>query len=147
MPRVVAAINNHAGRHVRKKKKKNSAPLPAMPIAVNLVTDATMKKMNTLYRRKATTTDVLSFAYVESGTPVFPGELAGEIVISYQQARRQAKQVGLKIRDELAILTVHGALHILGYDHEKSDAGYRRMLRAENRILADIGLESGLIGR
>lgn len=118
-----------------------------MLIGVSLVTDAAMKKLNFFYRRKSVTTDVLSFAYAESGTPVFPGELAGEIVISYPQARRQAKQAGLKLRDELAVLTVHGALHILGYDHEKSDAAYRRMQKAESNILATIGLESGLIGR
>lgn len=118
-----------------------------MLIAVSLIADAAMKKMNFLYRRKATTTDVLSFAYAESGVPVFPGELSGEIVISYPQARRQARQAELRVRDELAILTVHGALHILGFDHEKSAAGHKRMHDAENCILAEIGLESGLIGR
>lgn len=79
-------------------------------IDVSLVNDSTIRRLNRRYRKKARPTDVLSFAYGEEG-------LLGEIIISEETARRQAKAYGAPYREELRRLVIHGVLHILGYDH------------------------------
>ncbi|MCX8126446.1 MAG: rRNA maturation RNase YbeY, partial [Dehalococcoidia bacterium] len=62
----------------------------------------------------------------------------GEVVISYPQAVRQAEAAGHSIKAEIALLVVHGVLHLLGYDHENvSDK--RRMWRRQRAVLAKLG--------
>ncbi len=91
---------------LRGAKKKKSTE-----VGVVFVTDREMTKLNTEHRNKKKTTDVLSFADGEHG-------LLGDIVISVAQAERQAKAAKKPLRAELAMLIVHGVLHLLGYDHE-----------------------------
>jgi rRNA maturation RNase YbeY len=59
----------------------------------------------------------------------------GDVVISLERARAQAEEKGVKFRDELALLLVHGILHLLGFDHELSEREARRMRRWELRLL------------
>ena len=80
-------------------------------VGVVFVSDREMTKLNTVHRNKKKTTDVLSFADGAHG-------LLGDIVISVAQAERQAKEAKKPLRNELAMLLVHGVLHLLGYDHE-----------------------------
>ena len=100
--------------------------------------DDELRRLNREYRRKDYTTDVLSFP--AAGGASFLGDLA----ISYQRAREQAREFGHKTEDELRILMLHGVLHLMGYDHE-TDSG--RMARAEKRWRAKLGLPVGLIER
>ncbi|MGH9660184.1 MAG: rRNA maturation RNase YbeY [Bryobacteraceae bacterium] len=72
----------------------------------------------------------------------FPG--TGEIAISAERARAQARVLGHSVADEIRILMLHGALHLAGMDHE-SDSG--RMARAESRWRRKLGLPGGLIER
>lgn len=116
-------------------------------IDIQIITDRTMLKMNTQYRNKPTTTDVLSFSYVESGLPVFAHEPVGEICISHRKAATQARENGLTLTDEFCVLAVHGALHVMGYDHERSEREETAMHRAELRVLTAAGIQSGLTGR
>jgi probable rRNA maturation factor len=68
----------------------------------------------------------------------------GDIAISYQRARAQARDFGHSTDQEIRVLLLHGVLHLMGMDHE-SDGG--RMARAEKRWRAALGLPAGLIER
>lgn len=144
LPRITQALASVAGR-----VKKGDVSLRKKPeVLVHLISDAVMKSLNTQYRHKPKATDVLSFSYLEGKTPLFPHEPAGEIYISLETAARQAKEWDTTLAEELAILTVHGSLHVMGYDHEGSAAAEKKMHRAEKLILEKAGLPlTGLIGR
>jgi probable rRNA maturation factor len=91
-------------------------------ISIAIVDDATMRTLNRKFRHKNKTTDVLTF----------PGEASCEIVISIDQARKQAAQERHSIATELRYLLLHGILHGLGYDHE-TDSGEMNELELEIR--------------
>lgn len=94
------------------------------------MTDAQMKKLNSQYRKKHKTTDVLSFSYLGEEH----AETLGEVVISVAQAKRQA--LG-SLRAELLELMAHGVLHIFGYDHERP-ADAKVMLPLQDKIVSAI---------
>lgn len=142
--RLSAALSTLPWRLPAAQKKK--IPQSAQ-IDIQIITDRTMLKMNTQYRNKRTTTDVLSFSYLESGLPVFAHEPVGEICISHHKAAAQARENGLTLADELCVLAVHGALHVMGYDHERSAREETAMHRAELRVLTAAGIQRGLTGR
>jgi probable rRNA maturation factor len=107
-----------------------------------------VRQLNKTYLEKDEPTDVLAFAMLPAGTelPFFAippdGFLhLGEVVISYPQAVEQAKEHQHSIRKELAILTIHGVLHLLGYEHDTLEAK-RQMKARETEILKHI--EGGL---
>lgn len=102
-------------------------------LSLDLVGDGRMRRLNCQYRKKDRTTDVLAFAMRESPGPV--SALLGDVVISVPTARRQAKEGGRSLSEELAWLLVHGVLHLCGYDHERSSAEARRMKRREQAVL------------
>lgn len=129
------------------KKGQRSRKQP-QHILVHLISDAAMKKLNSKYRGKHAATDVLSFSYLEAETPLFEHEPVGEVYISRDTAARQAKTYKTTLAEELCILTVHGTLHVMGYDHERSAAELKKMQQAEKRILTRAGLSTeGLIQR
>jgi probable rRNA maturation factor len=88
---------------------------PAGDVHLELVSDAVMKRINSEYRGKDKTTDVLSFGYLSE---LHAGLLLGEILVSPAVARLQAKENGCSVQEEIARLSLHGLLHVLGYDHE-----------------------------
>jgi probable rRNA maturation factor len=130
-------------------------------VAVALVSDAEVRKLNHRYRRKDSATDVLSFpgsSLPDPGSRIpDPGRIAdpasripdsglGDIVIATGVARRQAREAGHTYNTELRVLALHGLLHLLGYDHDdEQDAG--RMARVEARLRRKGGLAAGLIAR
>ncbi len=104
--------------------------------------DGRMRSMNREHRAKDKTTDVLSFpAQVNLRKPknwdwIAPGVLPlGDLVISLPQARRQAKQFGVRLEEELVHLFFHGFLHLLGFDHEISAKEEKLMQGHEARLL------------
>lgn len=103
--------------------------------------DDTVAQLNQQYRGVEGTTDVLSFSLTEGEEPFVspPDDVVrlGEVIISYPQAVRQAKEQGHPALVELAHLVVHGVLHLLGYDHEVA-AQRVRMRRRERAILARV---------
>jgi probable rRNA maturation factor len=115
-------------------------------VTIALVSDAAMRRLNRIYRRKDYATDVLSFPHAEArrrgGTRSAP--ILGDIAIATGVARRQARAQGHPLTTELRVLALHGLLHLLGYDHEK-DQG--EMRRAEDRLRRKAGLPVGLIAR
>lgn len=99
--------------------------------------DEDLRRLNLQFLGKDYATDVLSF-------PSADGARIGEIAISVERAREQAAERGHTIEEELSILMLHGALHLVGMDHEK-DRG--RMARAETQWRKRLGLPAGLIER
>jgi probable rRNA maturation factor len=119
---------------------------PHIEISLVVTWQERMQELNREYRGQDRPTDVLSFSMSEAleGEPnAFIGPPdgllhLGEIIISYPQAVIQAQEHGHSVKKEIAILIVHGVLHILGYDHEKPEME-PAMLAREKEILA--GLE------
>lgn len=105
-------------------------------LSLEIVGDARMRGLNRRFRRKDKTTDVLAFAAREAPGPSSP--VLGDVVISLPQAIRQARERGHHPDRELAVLLIHGVLHLCGYDHERSGAEERRMKRRETRVLARV---------
>lgn len=102
---------------------------------VAFVSDRKMRRLNQFFRGKNTTTDVLSFENereeFESADDDFSGDYLGDIVISLEQAARQAAENDLPFDAEIRQLILHGVLHLCGYDHE-TDTG--EMNRLELRL-------------
>lgn len=91
-------------------------------VGLILVDDQYIRSLNKKYRDKDAPTDVLSFSYLEPNGSDRPTEeefAVGDIYISTDRARAQAVDVGHNLESEIALLVVHGLLHLLGYDHEQ----------------------------
>ncbi len=97
-------------------------------VSVVLADDATVRALNRTYRGRDRTTDVLAFP--QGGE----GGLLGDVVISLPQAARQARRVGHSLAREVALLAIHGTLHLLGYEDETA-RGRKRMWEAQDRLL------------
>lgn len=102
-----------------------------------LISDRRIRLMNKEYRKKDAPTDVISFAYLE--VTEFAGEsgdvVVGDIFISVDTAKRQAKEKGHGLKNELSILFVHGLLHCFGFDH-RTDKEEAEMEKWAKKILA-----------
>lgn len=112
-------------------------------VSLAFVSRATIYELNERYRNKAQETDVLSF---ELDNPFdtyddFERALIGDIAICVDVAHERSVEFGTTLREELALLLVHGCLHLLGYDHEQEDEA-RTMEAVERRILAQEGFTS-----
>jgi probable rRNA maturation factor len=106
------------------------------------VSDRTIRALNGVFLHHDFPTDVLAFpAGTRNGpTPEGIGRYMGDIVISVDRARAQARAVGHPVRTEVALLAVHGVLHLLGYnDHRPRQAS--RMARRQRTLLAEAGIE------
>jgi rRNA maturation RNase YbeY len=112
-------------------------------LTVSLVADREIHELNREYRHKDRPTDVLAFAMREGATVPETRNLLGDVVISLETAEIQAKRRRHSIADEVRILLVHGILHLLGYDHERSRAEARRMFKMQRALLRSSPLEAG----
>ena len=102
-------------------------------VSIAFIDDQAMKELNRKFRKKAKTTDVLTFPADDSyNEPSASGRPLGDIVISVDQARRQAADEKHSLATEIRYLVVHGVLHALGYDHE-TDRGEMNALELEVR--------------
>ena len=109
-------------------------------VAVLLTTDAAIRKLNRKFRGKNKATDVLSFP----ADTLYQKQEKGDLAISVETAREQAREHGHSLASELKILMLHGLLHLAGYDHETDDGA---MARREMKLRAKLGLPQGLIER
>jgi probable rRNA maturation factor len=128
------------------KKVEGEIGLGPESVAVRLIGDGEMARLNETYRKKKGPTDVLSFPVDEDlGKPGTlgqqvrraRGEFLGDIAIAPRVARRNAKSLGRGLSEELKVLILHGVLHLLGYDHE-TDRG--EMERIEMRLRRKLGI-------
>jgi probable rRNA maturation factor len=95
-------------------------------VEVAVVDDAEIRRLNARYRGIARRTDVLAFPLE---TPEAPDQLVGQIVVSAEAARRQARRLGVPLACELELLVTHGTLHLVGYDDRdpvEADLMHRR---------------------
>ena len=113
-------------------------------VDVTLVNDDMIKEMNAQFRNIDSATDVLSFPLGENGqfdtNPETGAKMLGDIVISVDHALHQADLYGHGIEREVAFLTVHSMLHLLGYDHVNGGLEQTIMREKEEVILEALGL-------
>ena len=107
-------------------------------ISVLLTDDRKMRKLNKRYRDKNLTTDVLSFPQNEGGEEGLNPHLLGDVVISTTTAKRQSTEHGLSLEEEIVLLLIHGILHLLGFDHERSDEEARHMKEKTRKLFCQI---------
>jgi probable rRNA maturation factor len=114
-------------------------------LSLSLVDDHEMRALNAAYRGRDRTTDVLAFALTEDAAPDVPvtvastgrrGRVLGDVVISIDTAAAQAHESRVPLAARLDALLVHGVLHLVGYDHERSPTEERRMRRKERAVRA-----------
>lgn len=107
--------------------------LPLEEVGIKVVGDDEMRGLNKSYAGKEASTDVLSFPREDLR--------GGDIVISLPEARRQAAAAGWGLEEELALLAVHGMLHLVGRDHHGGDEK-KAMDRETAQILSKLGIEA-----
>lgn len=112
-------------------------------VSVTLTDDAYIQTLNQQYRQMDRPTDVLSFALNEGVEPEIAGgpdiNVLGDIVLSVERAKAQAAEYGHSLRREIAFLTVHGMLHLLGYDHIE-EAERQKMEQEQKMVMEALGI-------
>jgi probable rRNA maturation factor len=99
-------------------------------ISLTFVDDQEIQALNMEYLGKDRPTDVIAFALQDVGAPVL-----GDIYVGYDQAGRQARELGIELEEELLRLAVHGTLHVLGHEHPEGD---ERMVSEMFRIQEEV---------
>jgi probable rRNA maturation factor len=131
--RAASAALTQARRDRRSRSKVSSS------VAVALIDDRAMQKLNRTYRGKDKPTNVLSFPAGEVSEEKGKSRPLGDIAIALGTVKREAKAQGKSVNDHLTHLMVHAVLHLLGYDHE-SDPGAEEMEALERKALATLGV-------
>lgn len=111
-------------------------------VSVTFVDNEGIKVLNNQYRQKNCATDVLSFPIFDDFAEIdmYPEPVPlGDIVISLERAEQQGHHLFHSIYHEVAFLSVHSTLHLLGYDHETSKADEEEMFRKQKEIMEIIG--------
>ena len=122
---------------------------PSYEISLRLTNDTEMQTLNSQYRQQDKPTDVLAFASLEADLPQSEEMLAsmplylGDIIVSIDTAKDQAKQQEHSLSTELAWLTAHGLLHLLGWDHPDEES-LIEMLTQQVALLKEIGINIDL---
>lgn len=108
-------------------------------VVVLLCNDAEMRSLNAEYRNKDKATNVLSFPAPKSMRIKGVLEHLGDMALGLETCVREAKEQGKSLKNHVTHLSVHGALHLLGYDHQTDDEA-ERMESLERDILKDLGI-------
>ena len=127
-------ILNRVLHCLEQKKIRNRAKLKAAELTVVCLSMAQMKKINLQFRKKNKPTDVLSFLSKD------PCSL-GELLLCPEILQKQAKEFKHSFEIEAVTMIVHGILHLLGYDHERSTAEDRLMFRLQQQIIDQVDLK------
>lgn len=110
-------------------------------VSLTLCDGEYIRALNAEYRGKDTATDVLSFPLFEEDEPSLADEALlplGDIVINVDRAAEQARELGHTTLREIAFLSVHSTLHLLGYDHERGEEEDEDMCRRQREIISTI---------
>ena len=119
-------------------------------LSVSFVTNATIRELNLAHREKDSATDVLSFPMYtrEEIAEIVPEEddtvMLGDIVLSLERAADQAEELGHGFLREVAFLTIHSTLHLLGYDHELSAEEEEKQCARQREILDSMAPDENL---
>jgi|TARA_Y100000588_G_C14213058_1_gene907523 probable rRNA maturation factor len=102
-------------------------------ISLALLADSEMQELNLRHLGKDSTTDVISFSLGGEGLVV------GDVYVGFEQAIRQADELGIEVGEELARLAIHGTLHVLGYDHpEGPERSKSPMFQVQEQLLRNL---------
>lgn len=107
-------------------------------MGIILVNNRQIRAYNRDYRKKDQPTDVLSFPMREGVGGELHPDFLGDVMISLERSAEEAILYGRSRREQLLILLIHGVLHLLGYDHERSPKEERRMQRRERLLFKRI---------
>jgi pyridoxine 5-phosphate synthase len=107
-------------------------------LSILLVDDPEMAQLNGQYRNKSGPTNVLAFAMQEAGGACLPEELLGDVIISLDTAAREAATDRVTLHQRVTILLIHGLLHLLGFDHERSRNEAQAMAAREKKLLTQL---------
>ena len=105
-------------------------------ISVTVVDNEAIRKINAEHRGIDRPTDVLSFPMFDEDFDDGEDAVLGDIVLSLEKAVEQAEAYGHSLKREVAFLTVHSVLHLLGFDHEEGEAEESEMFATQEEILA-----------
>jgi probable rRNA maturation factor len=108
-------------------------------LSILVVDDEEMRNINRQYRQVDASTDVLSFPMGEGEFGDVEPDLLGDVVISAPTAAAMSEEHGCPLTSVLDLLLIHGILHLLDYDHEKSDTEASRMIGKTLQLLAELG--------
>lgn len=133
-------MTNHAHLVLKKALKhaltipeiQKVLPLASLEVDLEFLSTPKMKKLYKSAFGKLHLTDVLSFPSPE---PFYSQGQIGEIVISLEQAKKQAKAFGHPLKNEIQLLVIHGLLHLLGFDHERGPKAAKTMASLEKKLL------------
>jgi probable rRNA maturation factor len=126
-----------------------AAGLAECELSLTLTSDRAIRRLNRDFRGIDTPTDVLSFSQIEQAGSAppnprsvrnNPGLPVGDVVISIDTALRQAREYRVSPASRLRGLLIHGFLHLIGYDHERSATDARRMFARERALAAKIAI-------
>ena len=115
------------------------ADLSDSEVSVKFTSDDEVRALNAQWRGKDKPTNVLSFPMAEE-SELAGAQLLGDVVLAHGVCAAEAADRQVPIETHAAHLVVHGTLHLLGYDHETSDADAEEMEQVERRALAAIGI-------
>jgi probable rRNA maturation factor len=141
-PRFAGEVDEELLRRVTAKALRHEGIEGEITLSVVITDDEAVRELNREFRDVDAPTDVLAFGTgEESDFVTAPGEPAylGDVIISYPRAVIQAEEYGHSINRELALLTVHGVLHLLGYDHV-DEVESTEMWARQNEILESLVL-------
>lgn len=125
-------------RWLEERESIKFPPVP-MELSVLLTDDASIKEINSKWRRQDKATNVLSFPTKELDVGDTPLPLLGDVIFAYETILREAEELTKSFEEHLTHLFIHGFLHLLGYDHI-NDTDAEQMERIETGILLSIGL-------
>jgi probable rRNA maturation factor len=116
-------------RRIRKSAQRILAnlALPDAELSILLVDDAQIQDLNQRYLNRNKPTNVLAFSMKEGEFSTLHPQLLGDLVISVETARRQSDRFRLNKMEMITLLMVHGVLHLVGYEHERTRKGAREM--------------------
>ncbi len=141
-----------AAKKVAKKILSDSAlskfaPKNATDVGILFTNDRIIHRLNREYRGKDKPTDVLSFVYAGGCSCAAHSRLLGEVIISIDTAKKQAKEYQVNLYQEILRLMIHGLLHLVGYDHERVPKREAERMRSEEQRLyeANLRLARGII--
>jgi probable rRNA maturation factor len=118
--------------------------LKNVEVSFLITDDDRIHELNKVYRHKDRPTDVLAFALREGDFAELAGNALGDVIVSVPTARKQADERGRPVLDEVTMLTAHGLLHLLGWDHD-TDAKERRMTAETERLCGAAGVVSAVV--
>lgn len=103
-------------------------------VSLTFLGDEAMRALNLEYLHQDHPTDVIAFSLHDPGAPP-----VGDVYVGYEQARRQAEELGIDLAEELLRLAIHGTLHVMGHEHPEGEARYEcEMYRRQEKILEGV---------